>query len=101
MREPYNKARGEVLLAIDGRDVRLCVTLGALAELEAAFDVVSLSELGERLAQLNAADLLIVIAALSAGGGAPLSVAELSRAQIDAKAAAQAVAEAFRVAFDG
>ncbi len=101
MREPHNKARGEVLLAIDGRDVRLCVTLGALAELEAAFDVVSLSELGERLAQLNAADLLIVIAALSAGGGAPQSVAELARAQIDAKAAAQAVAEAFRVAFDG
>jgi hypothetical protein len=101
MREPHNKARGEVLLAIDGRDVRLCVTLGALAELEAAFDVVSLSELGERLAQLNAADLITVISALSAGGGAAQSVADLARAEIDAKEAAQAVAEAFRVAFDG
>lgn len=100
MREPYNQARGEVLLAIGGRDVRLCVTLGALAELEAAFDVVSLAELGERLAQLNAADLLTVIASLSAGGGDALSVAELARARIDAKDAARAVADAFRAAFD-
>jgi hypothetical protein len=79
MREPHNKARGEVLLAIDGRDVRLCVTLGALAELEAAFDVVSLSELGERLAQLNAADLITVISALSAGGGAARRGGGMSR----------------------
>ena len=101
MREPHNKARGEVLLAIDERDVRLCVTLGALAELESAFDVASLAALGERLSQLNAGDLLIVIACLSAGGGQPLNVAQVANARIDAKAAAQAVAEAFRVAFDG
>lgn len=100
MREPVNKARGEVLLAIDGREVRLCVTLGALAELEAAFDVASLNELGERLAQLTAGDLLAVLAALSAGGGPSMSVAELAAARIDPKAAAHAVAEAFRLAFD-
>lgn len=100
MPEPYNKARGEVLLAIDGRPHRLCVTLGALAELEAAFDVDSFSELGERLARLTAADLIHVLAALTAGGGAPLSSAELSAASIDPKAAAEAVAAAFRAAFD-
>jgi hypothetical protein len=101
MRETCNAARGEVLLAIDGRERRLCVTLGALAELEAAFDAASLAELGERLAQLTANDLVTVLAALTTGGGAPMSAAELAAARIDPKEAAIAVAEAFRVAFDG
>lgn len=100
MREPVNKARGEVLLEIGGRPRRLCLTLGALAELEAAFDVGSLAELGERLAQLTASDLLTVLSALTAGGGEAMSTAELASASIDVKAAAEAVAKAFRAAFD-
>ena len=98
MREPYNRARGEVLLEIDGRAVRLCLTLGALAELEAAFDVVSLGALGERLAHLSAADLALVIAALASGGGEMINAADICAARIDPRAAAIAVAEAFRVA---
>jgi hypothetical protein len=100
MREPYNKARGEVLLNIGGRQVRLCLTLGALAELEAAFDVVSLTELGERLTHLTAADLLTVLAALTRGGGEAMSAAQLSEADIDPRAAASAVAQAFHCALD-
>ncbi len=97
---PHNRARGEVLLAIDGEERRLCVTLGALAELEAAFDVASFTELGGRLASLTAADLITVLSALSAGGGAPMSVADIARAKIAPQAAAQAVARAFQQAFD-
>lgn len=99
MREPHNRARGEVMLVIDDRPVRLCVTLGALAELEAAFDVGSLTELGERLAQLTASDLLIVISALTIGPSF-LNTAQLANARIDPGAAATAVADAFRLAFD-
>jgi hypothetical protein len=99
MREPHNRARGEVILAIDDRPVRLCVTLGALAELEAAFDVGSLAELGERLAHLTASDLLIVVSALTTGPEF-LNTAQLAKARVDPSAAAAAVAEAFRVAFD-
>lgn len=98
MRDLHNKARGEVVLAIDGRAHRLCVTLGALAELEAAFDVVSLAELGERLAHLTAADLILVLSALSKGGGDAVGVEDLAAADIDPKAAASAVADAFRLA---
>lgn len=100
MREPHNKARGEVLLDMGGRSVRLCLTLGALAELEAAFDVVSLAELGERLTHLTAADLLVVLAALTRGGGEAMSMAELNEARVDPRAAAVAVAEAFQRALD-
>jgi Phage tail tube protein, GTA-gp10 len=99
MTAPHNRARGEVLLAIDGRERRLCVTLGALAELEAAFDAVSLAELGERLNQLAASDLITVLAALTAGGGEAIGAAELASARIDPRHAAAAVAEAFRAAF--
>lgn len=100
MREPHNRARGEVLLAIDGRERKLCVSLGALAELEAAFDAVSFADLGERLAQLSAADLIVVLSALTAGGGEPMTTAQLASAQIDPRAAANAVAQAFQAAFD-
>jgi Phage tail tube protein, GTA-gp10 len=99
MPDPHNRARGEVLLTIDGRARKLCVTLGALAELEAAFDVISLTQLSERLAQLTASDLIIVLAALTAGGGEAASTAELARARIDPRQAANAVAEAFSAAF--
>ncbi len=94
-----NKARGEVVLCVDGAPVRLCVTLGALAELEAAFDVNSFVDLGVRLSSLTAADLLTVLAALTAGGGAPMSVEALAAAPIEPRAAADAVAEAFQLAF--
>lgn len=101
MRELANRARGEVLLEIDCRPRRLCVTLGALAELEAAFDAGSLAELGQRLSALTASDLITVLAALTAGGGAAMTTADLSQARIDPKAAAEAVAAAFTAAFDG
>lgn len=94
-----NKARGEVLLMIDGRERRLCVTLGALAELEAAFDMNSFAELGERLGNLTASDLIHVLAALTAGGGEAMTSVELARARVDAGEAAGAVAAAFRAAF--
>lgn len=94
-----NAARGEVLLAIDGAPRRLCVTLGALAELEAAFDVNSFTELGERLGGLTASDLIVVLAALTAGGGAPMTSGELAVARIDAREAAEAAAAAFKLAF--
>jgi hypothetical protein len=97
--QPHNKARGEVLLTIDGRPRRLCLTLGALAELEAAFDVASLPELAERMSALSASDMLVVLAALTAGGGAPLNAAELACASIEPAAAAKAVAAAFQAAF--
>lgn len=100
MRTPANRTRGETVLEIAGRDVRLCLTLGALAELEATFDVASLAELGVRLAQLTAADLIVVIAVLARGGGETLASADIAAAEIDPRAAAHAVAECFRLALD-
>ena len=95
-----NQARGEAVLTVNGAPVRLCLTLGALAELEAAFEVSSLAELSERLAALTASDLLLVLSALTSGGGEPMSGSELAAARIDPREAADAVARCFRLAFD-
>ena len=99
MRDLCNKARGEVTLPVGPRSVRLCVTLGALAELEAAFDVASFPEIAGKLAHLSASDLIVVVSALAGGGGAPISAAEIAAAEIDPRAAATAVAAAFEAAF--
>ena len=64
-----NRARGETSLSIDGQERRLCLTLGALAELESALDAPGLSALAERLQHFSAQDLLIVLGALLRGGG--------------------------------
>ena len=62
---PCNSARGEVLVSLGGIEVRLCVTLMALAALEGHFGVCGFEALGERLKALGAADLMFVLRALA------------------------------------
>jgi hypothetical protein len=60
-----NSARGEVTASLGGQDVRLCVTLGALAALEGHFGVSGFDGLSERLKRLSATDLMVVLQALA------------------------------------
>ncbi|PZU86606.1 MAG: gene transfer agent family protein [Shinella sp.] len=66
-----NRRRGEVEAVIDGERRILCLTLGALAELETVFQADSLAGLAERFSsgRLKAADLMGIIAAGLRGGG--------------------------------
>ncbi len=94
-----NRARGDVLLTIDGRPVVLRLTLGALAELETAFDCASLADLSARLQAARPSDLLTVLAALVRGGGGEGDVGALARADIDPAEAARAIVGAFEPGF--
>jgi hypothetical protein len=94
-----NIARGESLLVVDGVTRRLCLTLGALAELEGAFEADGFAELARRLGQLSANDMVVVLAALLNGGGEPMTPAAIVAARIDPRDAARAVNEAFERAF--
>jgi hypothetical protein len=88
-----NPARGEVPVIIDGEQRTLCLTLGALAEIEAGLECSGFAELGDRLKAMTARDLILVVQALLKGGeGVAL---DLSTARIDPAAAAKAVAESF------
>jgi hypothetical protein len=93
-----NGIRGEAEAWLAGAERTLCLTLGALAEIETALGVKGLGELAERMRALSAADLLAVLAALLRGGGEGELAKELARAAIDPRAAAEAVAKAFAAA---
>lgn len=66
-----NRHRGEVAATLDGREQRLVLTLGALAELEAAYQAENLNTLVERFSsgRLSANDLIRVIGAGLRGAG--------------------------------
>lgn len=74
-----NRHRGEVAATIDGRAYTLCLTLGALAELETAFGVDDLSALAARFGsgRLSAADLARLAGAGLRGGGHPITDEEV------------------------
>ena len=58
-----NPRRGEAAVELGAKRYTLCLTLGALAELEHAFGVADLAALGERFAggRLSARDLLTLL----------------------------------------
>lgn len=85
-----NPARGEVTLEAGGETHTLCLTLGALAEIEAGLGVSGFAAMAERLKTLSVADLALVLAALLRGGGAVVDVSA-----IDPVRAVRAVADCF------
>ena len=95
-----NGARGETSVVVDGIERRLCLTLGALAEIETAFGCQSLGELEARMRRLSASELMQVLSALLRGAGESDAAAALQASAVGAGAAAKAVAEAFRAALD-
>jgi hypothetical protein len=75
-----NRRRGEVALQLGHTRYTLCLTLGALAELEDAFGVQDLTALAERFGtgRLSSRDLLTLLAVALRGGGQPVSDAEVA-----------------------
>lgn len=93
-----NRARGEVSIEIDGTLRRLCLTLGALAEIEAAFNCDTWGALQARLKKLTAVELMVVLAALLRGGGETDIAEHIDQALVSPKQAVNAVVEAFHAA---
>ncbi|WP_332653433.1 GTA-gp10 family protein [Brevundimonas sp.] len=93
-----NGARGEVVVSLAGAERRLCLTLGALAEMETALGCDGLAGLAERMRALSARDLIPVLAALLRGGGEKALASALEEAAVDPREAAEAVAKAFAAA---
>ncbi len=100
MGNPY---AGEVRLVIDGQPHLLRLSLGALAELEAAMGEDTILALVERFesGRFSARDVLALIVAGLRGGGWQGSAADLAQAEIEgglhgaARAAASLLAHAF------
>ncbi|MBV9548271.1 MAG: gene transfer agent family protein [Alphaproteobacteria bacterium] len=90
-----NKIRGEAALKAGGRQYRLLLTLGALAEIESGLGLEDLAGVAARLKQARAGDLAIVAAALLRGGGHDLCPAEVLRLECDLGELVSAVTAAF------
>lgn len=100
-----NRRRGEIEAHFDGRPHTLCLTLGALAELEHAFGACDLIALAERFekGRISAADALKIIAGGLRGGGHTLTVEEVAELRVEGGAAGyvRIVAELLAVTFGG
>ena len=80
-----NRHRGEIEAEIGGTRRRLVLTLGALAELEAAFGAEDLVALAERFGsgRLKARDLVRIIGAGLRGAGAAVNDDEVAAMAVD------------------
>jgi len=84
-----NPHRGEIEARLDGKPCTLCLTLGALAELEHAFGHEDMLALAERFqsGRLSARDAQRIIAAGLRGAGHDIDDAAVARMQAEGGAA--------------
>jgi hypothetical protein len=98
-----NAQRGEISAVIGGEERVLCLTLGALAELEARLMAGDLNGLAERFegGRVSARDLTAILGAGLRGGGSAISDDELARMQIEGglRGAAEVAARLLRATF--
>ncbi|GLS46611.1 gene transfer agent family protein [Methylobacterium brachythecii] len=98
-----NRKRGEVPLTFGAERYTLCLTLGALAELEDAFQAGDVVGLAERFSsgRLSAHDVITLLGAALRGGGHDLDDAAVARLPLagDFSAVATALGEALFAAF--
>jgi hypothetical protein len=100
-----NIQRGEISAMLDGEERTLCLTLGALAELEARLMAGDLVGLSERFAsgRVSARDLTAILGAGLRGGGNAISDDDLARMAVEGglAGAADIAARLLRATFGG
>lgn len=98
-----NRHRGEIAACLDGRQMTLCLTLGALAELESAFEADDITQLTERFGEgrLASDDMVRIIGAGLRGAGFTFSDEEVREMQAEGGALgfARIVSELLAVTF--
>ncbi len=84
-----NRHRGEIDARFDGVAYKLCLTLGALAELESAFGDADMLALAKRFesGRLKASDAVSIIAAGLRGAGHDITDEAVARMQSEGGAA--------------
>ncbi len=99
-----NPQRGEIEAVLDGRSRTLCLTLGALAELETTLASPDLMTLAERFetGHLSARDAIAVIGAGLRGAGGSDTDADVAAMRLDGAAvsAIALVAALLKAAFE-
>lgn len=98
-----NAQRGEIDAEIGGECRVLCLTLGALAELETRLNAGDLAGLADRFAQgkVSARDLVAILGAGLRGGGNAITDDDLARMSVEGglAGAARIAADLLRATF--
>lgn len=105
-----NKVRGEVILKADSKSFVLCLSLGALAEIEATLGVKDLSEIGALMSKPNATQIAQLVVALIHGGASDetearrkqyeVTIEEVMKLPINVKSLTRKLTEAFNSSMD-
>lgn len=79
-----NTYRGEIEVELDNQTYTLCLTLGALAELETAFGTEDLLSVIERFqtGKIKTHDIIVILTAGLNGGGADFSKEKVAKMKI-------------------
>ena len=100
-----NRHRGEIDATLGGRKYVLCLTLGALAELEDEFGAEDMLALAERFSsgRISSKDAIRIIGAGLRGAGCEISNEELARMPAEGGAAGyvKIVADLLKATFEG
>lgn len=92
-----NKQRGEVMIqGPEGKEYKLCLTLGAIAQIEDGLGVESLTEIDKVMEKARMRDVLTIFVALLNGGG---NKEITSRDMIDWDVSIQELMEVIRQCF--
>lgn len=89
-----NKRRGEIDITLDGKTYPLCLTFGALAELEDKMGLGNIGELADLFSngRVRSADLIRILGAALRGGGHDISDQEAAKMRCEGGSGALAVA---------
>lgn len=93
-----NKQRGEVTIEGPEGELKLCLTLGAIAKLEDDLGIESLTEIDTVLEKASSKHLIKITQALLAGGGNTLSDEQMMTWQVDFQQLMEKIQECFKAA---
>ena len=94
-----NKRRGEIDFKVGDKTYTLCMTLGAMAELEDVFELDSITDLSKvfKADKFKVGDLIKLLGALLRGGGHDIEDGEIEAFDLDAVEAFSAAMDAINV----
>lgn len=96
---PTNKQRGEVKIeGPDGKDLKMCLTLGAMSMLEEELGIESLTEIDSVMKKSKTKHLIIILQCLCAGGGNPVADEDMMTWQIDFQVLISKIRDCFQAA---
>ena len=91
-----NKQRGEITIqGPEGKTYTMCLTLGAIAQIEEQLELKSLMQVDEVMSEAKMSHVLTIFIALLNGGGHDVTKADMMRWNVDIRQLMSKIRDAF------